>query len=232
MGKKILRIAAIVLVFAIIGFLVGGSLIPETQYISRDVVINAPPRAIYPSIANLRVWPEWTPWKEMDPKMEYSFSGPETGVGAEQTWTGPESGSGRLKLTKANEHIGVEYDLWFDGEGPTPGGIGIERLDKPNQTRVVWFFVADMGSNPVKRWFALFLDDMVGKDFEKGLANLKARVESQPIPEEEEEALPESGSPDDMEDGSEEAAAAAGEDAPTEEEEDAQDEDDEEERVE
>ena len=35
----------------------------------------------------------------------------------------------------------------------------------------------NMGRNPVYRWMALFMDRMVGPDFEAGLANLKALAE-------------------------------------------------------
>jgi hypothetical protein len=34
-----------------------------------------------------------------------------------------------------------------------------------------------MGSNILFRWMTLFVDGMVGKDFEGGLANLKALAE-------------------------------------------------------
>jgi hypothetical protein len=31
----------------------------------------------------------------------------------------------------------------------------------------------DLGNNPLSRWFGLFLDRMIGPDFEAGLVNLK-----------------------------------------------------------
>jgi hypothetical protein len=34
-----------------------------------------------------------------------------------------------------------------------------------------------MGSNPLFHWFALMSDRMVGKDFDEGLAHLKALAE-------------------------------------------------------
>lgn len=44
-------------------------------------------------------------------------------------------------------------------------------------TRVTWTMNGDMGANLLYRWMTLFVDRMVGKDFEAGLANLKARAE-------------------------------------------------------
>ena len=48
-----------------------------------------------------------------------------------------------------------------------------------SSTRVTWTMNGDMGSNPLFRWMALGADRMVGKDFEAGLANLKAVAEKQ-----------------------------------------------------
>ena len=44
-------------------------------------------------------------------------------------------------------------------------------------TRVTWTMNGDMGGNPVYRWMGLFMDKMVGPDFDAGLANLKALAE-------------------------------------------------------
>ena len=44
-------------------------------------------------------------------------------------------------------------------------------------TRVTWTNEGDMGANPVNRYFGLFMDRLVGPDFEGGLKNLKALVE-------------------------------------------------------
>ena len=55
-------------------------------------------------------------------------------------------------------------------------------MGKPRQTitvraidggsEVTWRMDADMGGNPVFRVFGLFMDGMMGKIFDKGLANL------------------------------------------------------------
>ena len=44
-------------------------------------------------------------------------------------------------------------------------------------TRVTWTNEGDMGANPVNRYFGLFMDRLVGPDFEGGLKNLKVLVE-------------------------------------------------------
>lgn len=93
-------------------------------------------------------------------------------------WSDP-SGDGHLKITKADPKDGIEYDLTFGGMPTIPGSIKFSPTDKSgDETKVAWFFEQDTGWNPVSRYFCnFFLDSMVGKDFETGLAGLKKRVE-------------------------------------------------------
>jgi hypothetical protein len=51
---------------------------------------------------------------------------------------------------------------------PGPGGA----------TRVTMAMEGDLGHSPVNRWFGVFMDRLVGPDFEAGLANLKRLGES------------------------------------------------------
>jgi len=44
----------------------------------------------------------------------------------------------------------------------------------------VWVDAGDLGLNPLSHWFGLFLDRMIGPDFEAGLAKLKALCENAP----------------------------------------------------
>ena len=46
--------------------------------------------------------------------------------------------------------------------------------------KVVWVDAGDLGMNPMSRWFGLFLDGMIGPDFEKGLAKMKRLGEAAP----------------------------------------------------
>ena len=52
---------------------------------------------------------------------------------------------------------------------------GFELAAVDGGTDVVWFFGGDSGMNPVGRWMCLFMDTMVGPDFEEGLPGLAER---------------------------------------------------------
>jgi hypothetical protein len=45
------------------------------------------------------------------------------------------------------------------------------------ETGVTWTLDTDLGMNPIARYFGLGMDGIIGKDYEKGLAALKAAAE-------------------------------------------------------
>ena len=108
--------------------------------------------------------------------MQQTFTGPESGVGATYTWDGKSSGDGSLTITKSDATRGVAYDLAMKhGAFRSKGEIAL--TFSPEGTRVVWSDEGDLGRNPMHRIFGVFLDRVIGPDFEKGLTNLKTQLE-------------------------------------------------------
>ena len=54
---------------------------------------------------------------------------------------------------------------------------GCVRVDKVKNL-ITWVMNGNAGMNPVFRWFGLFMDKMVGPDFDAGLKNLKKLAEA------------------------------------------------------
>ena len=72
----------------------------------------------------------------------------------------------------------LEHAIDFDAIDEQPVDLIFLLLaPEGSGTRVTWTMNGDMGRNPLYHWFALAADSMVGKDFEAGLANLKAATE-------------------------------------------------------
>src|SRR5262245_8881571 len=70
------------LLLALLGFL-----LPSKYRVSRSVMIEAGPDAVFPLVNRLSRWPEWTAWTtNRDPSMVYVHQGAPEGVGAVQTW--------------------------------------------------------------------------------------------------------------------------------------------------
>ena len=99
-----------------------------------------------------------------------------TGAGAVWAWKSKSQGDGRMTVTSAEPGKRLGYELYFPDFGTT--STGDFRLDaNGGGTQVTWSMDGDMGSNPIYRWMGLFMNKMVGPDFDTGLANLKTLAE-------------------------------------------------------
>jgi uncharacterized protein YndB with AHSA1/START domain len=163
---------ALLLLFAAVGLA-----LPSRFRIERSVTIAAPAEKVYPLIAAPAEWKRWTAWNQRDPKMQTEYAGPATGVGARWSWRSEAEGNGAMEFTEAVPGQRLTYRLTFPDLGMQ--STGQLRLE-PHGTgvRVSWSNEGDMGVSPVNRWFGLFMDRLVGPDFEAGLANLKLLAET------------------------------------------------------
>ncbi len=174
---RILKILSnIVLILAGV-YIAGGFLISPEWSVSRSIAIDANPEKIYPFVSNFKEWEKWSPWNE-DKTLKYSYQGPEEGVGAKQNWTSEKMGKGWMQLSEANPQTGIAYDFFIDmgrSQSSLQGKMDFTRQD--NKTLVTWTDKGDSGKSFVKRWMSLLIKPMLGKDMNKGLANLKIEAE-------------------------------------------------------
>lgn len=168
-------ILGVVLVLAAV--LVGGGWLLGSDFkVTRSLLVNAPPEKIYPLVADPRGWKQWSVWNQRDPAMAITYSGAPSGAGAVWAWRSATEGDGRMSFTRAEAPGLLAYDLYFPDFGTTSRGE-LRLVPEGNATRVSWTMEGNMGRNPLFSWIALFADGMVGKDFEAGLAGLKAVAE-------------------------------------------------------
>ncbi len=170
---KVLLIGVLLIAALLFG---GGLLLSPKFTVLRSVDIKAPPTVVYPLVADPRVWQKWSPWNRRDPAMQMSFSGAPLGAGAGWAWASESQGNGRMAFTAADPNEKIIYNLYFDDfNSVSTGSFLFEPI--AGGTRVIWVMNGDMGSNPLMRWVALASDQMIGADFEAGLANLKSLAE-------------------------------------------------------
>jgi uncharacterized protein YndB with AHSA1/START domain len=173
---KLLKWLAIVVVLLAAVLLLGGLLLSPKFKVTRSVLINAPVDKVYALVADPRGWKQWAVWNQRDPAMQIDYSGPDSGAGAKWTWRSKSEGNGSMTFTQAVPGTRVVYDLYFPDFGTTSSGELNFAIDGAT-TRVTWTMDGDMGRNPLFHWMALGADRMIGKDFEAGLAGLKAVAE-------------------------------------------------------
>jgi hypothetical protein len=154
-------------------------LLPRQVHVDRAITISAPRAEVFEQINGYATFNTWSPWFALDPNARYTFEGPATGVGAKMSWVGDPSalGSGSQVITASQAGERVASDVDF-GQGSVAKQV-ISLAADGEGTKVTWGIDVDLGMNPLYRYFGLGFDGMFGKDFEKGLANLKKVVESQ-----------------------------------------------------
>ncbi len=173
-----LKIVILVVVVLVIGVLVIASMRPDDFSVQRTVSIQAPPEKIFAMVDDFRQWPAWSPWEKLDPAMKRTLSGAPSGVGAVYAWDGSgKVGAGRMEIKEATapSKIGIQLDFIKPFEGHNIADFTL--APSGQATEVTWRM---HGPSPfVSKLMGLFfnMDAMIGKDFEAGLANLKAAAE-------------------------------------------------------
>ncbi len=168
-------ILALVLVVAIV--LAVAATRPNDFRVQRSLSIKAPPEKIAPLIANFHDWSDWSPYEKLDPQMRRSYGGADSGVGAVYSWEGNgKVGQGRMEILDASPaKLTIKLDFIKPFEGHNTAEFTLQ--PQGDATLVTW---AMYGPAPfVSKLMGLFfnMDQMIGKDFETGLASLKAATE-------------------------------------------------------
>jgi effector-binding domain-containing protein len=167
--KKILiGIIVIIIILILVSYL-----LPKSYKVERVVYIKADKSVIYNLTSNFTKWDLWTPWtKAIDSTAKFELTGNEGQVGTQWKWTGKVLGNGEMKITDIKPDELIAYDLSFNkGKYQSRGKLVIEAIN--DSSKVSWFDEGDLGYNPISRYMGLFMDKMMGPDFEKGLAKLK-----------------------------------------------------------
>lgn len=158
--------------------LVAASTRPDVFRVERSARMQAPPEAIHPLIEDFHRWGPWSPYEKRDPAMKRSYGGSPRGAGATYAWEGnADIGKGRMAIVESRAPSKVALTLDF--EEPFEAHNLVEFTLEPDggATRVTWAMHGP--SSFLSKLVGLFLDmdAMVGRDFEAGLASLKALVE-------------------------------------------------------
>lgn len=172
-----LKIAALVLLALVAGVLILAATRPDTFRVQRAATINAPPERVFALINDFSRWSAWSPWERKDPAMKRSF-GATLGKGATYAWEGNhEVGQGSMEIAESVPPSRVAIRLDFVKPFEAHNLVEFTLEPRGDATAVNWSM---QGHTP---YFAKILhlffdmDRMVGRDFEAGLARLKAAAE-------------------------------------------------------
>lgn len=171
-------IAIYIIVAIVLVVLVLASLRPDTMRIERVIEIQAPADRIFPWLVDFRKWTSWSPWENLDPNLQRTYGGSETGVGANYAWVGDKRvGEGRMEILEATPSSRVKIALQFIKPFAANNVVELTLAPVASGTQLSWVMT---GASPfVQKLFGLFMnmDAMIGKDFEKGLSAIKRVAE-------------------------------------------------------
>jgi len=173
-----LKVILIVVVVLIAGVLIYAATKPDTFRVQRSASIKAPPEKIFPLINDYRNWASWSPYENKDPAMKRTFGSITAGKGATYSWDGnKEVGQGGMEIQDSVAYSRVTIKLDFVKPFEAHNMVDFTLQPEGEATKVTW----DMhGPAPFfSKVMQVFInmDTMVGKDFETGLANMKAVAE-------------------------------------------------------
>jgi len=175
---KITLIVLAVLAVGIVGILAYAATRPDDFRVQRSAVIKASPEKVFPFINDFKQWGAWSPYEKLDPGMKRIYGATTAGKGATYAWEGNGNvGSGSMEILNAPapSQVAIKLDFMRPFEAHNVADFTLQPAD--GGTSVSWSM---QGPTP---FFGKILhvfvdvDKMVGRDFEAGLANLKAIAE-------------------------------------------------------
>lgn len=148
--------------------------------LERSATIQAPPSAIYPLLIDLQRWQAWSPWEGLDPNLTRTYSPNTAGVAASYHWKGNRKvGEGRMEILDATEPSKVVIDLEFLKPWKAKNTTTFELAGSPSGATTVRWSMRGPQTMTMRLFGLIFnMDKTVGKDFEKGLAQLRTQAEA------------------------------------------------------
>jgi hypothetical protein len=175
---EIITVIAVILAVAIAIVLILAATKPDTLRVQRAISIKAPAEKIFPLINDFHQWVAWSPYENKDPAMKRTYSGAENGKGAVYAWDGNNHvGSGRMEILEAGvpSKIVIKLDFFKPFEGHNTAEFTM--LPQGDATNLTWLMHGPAVFMSRLMQVFINLDNMIGKDFEAGLANLKKLTE-------------------------------------------------------
>lgn len=174
---KVLKVIGLVLLIILVLFLIIALFLPSEYRVQRSAEIMVTPDSLYAVLSDYNYFAKWNPWIPMEPEASVEIAGSPGTVGTSYSWSGKIIGTGKLVVTNMTPPSSIQQRIHFIE--PMESQADLEWRLEPTSggTKLVWTM---RGPNdyPMGRYFGLLMDDMMGKDFESGLANLKKLCES------------------------------------------------------
>ena len=165
-------------------YLVVALVLPSKRHLVEKVETNRKLTIVFDSLNSLRRFKDWNPLVLRDPRMELSYSGPTSGVGARMDYSSKEErlGKGSWEITESVPREKISYKI-----------VNIERGDDKRTTfsfkptgrnnrnvEITQTYDVDYGWDLLGRYSGLYVARHVGDDMKMGLARLVGMLAAVP----------------------------------------------------
>ena len=169
------------IVFLIVVVLVVALFVKKEFASEKEVVINKTKQEVFNYIKLLKNQNDYGVWAKKDPNIKQEYKGTDGTEGFVSSWEGnSDVGKGSQTIKKITEGQRLDMELHFikPFDSYSPAWMATEDVSS-TQTKVKW----GMSGKMVYPFniFGLFMnmDEMIGKDLQTGLDNMKAILEKQ-----------------------------------------------------
>ncbi len=150
----------------------------NTFRVERSIAIAAPAAEVFARINDFHRWTDWSPWENIDPNLQRRYEGVDSGVGAIYEWEGSRKvGKGRMEIVDADEPTSVGIKLDFIKPFKAQNDCRFAIVPDGAASTVKWTMTGPKTFMTKIMGIFTSMDKFVGRDFEKGLAQLKAVAE-------------------------------------------------------
>ncbi len=178
---KIFKLILLVVAVLIIIPLVLALFIKKDYSVLREITINRNNEAVFNYIKYLKNQNDFSVWAKMDPAMKKQYIGVDANVGFISSWDSNDKnvGKGEQEIMKIDEGKRVDYELRFKVpfESTEQAFMSTTAIDSTS-TKVQWGFNGHMVYPTNVMQLFMNFEDMIGKDLQTGLENLKKILES------------------------------------------------------
>jgi len=155
---------------------------PSAYHVERKLEVAAPTDLVFGVLNDLHQFAGvlvlfGSPLEKLDPSMQKIFEGPTAGVGQSYAWSGKKVGKAKMTIEESIPGQKVGMKLEFVAPMKSTATYALT-LAGTSSTFVTWSMHGN--HNFIGKAFGMFMnmDNMLGTDIEKGLAQLKTVAEA------------------------------------------------------
>ena len=168
------------IILGLIGLLLlAGLFISKDLQANKEIVINKPVDEVFGFIKYLKNQQLYSKWATLDADMKNEYNGTDSQPGFVIHWVGNKKvGEGEQEITAIEEGKAIYTDLRFIKPFKSFAKVIMtaEAIDA-SSTKVSWGFQSKMNYPMNIMKLFMNMNEMIGKDFSTGLANLKNLLE-------------------------------------------------------